>query len=100
MSALVLLAFLVGSKKQRSRRNPFRTSHRASRDQGLEHLLTAPRVFSTPIPEYARSTRLWQGIPAIERARNGRLLTASLHCGEVWGKWILERRYMRFRESL
>ncbi|TAN35964.1 MAG: hypothetical protein EPN23_09675 [Verrucomicrobia bacterium] len=46
--------------------------------QGVTHdmALQVPRLNSTPGPEYADSVRMFQGIPAIERAPNGRLWAA------------------------
>jgi predicted neuraminidase len=38
--------------------------------------MCAPPVISRPGPSYAPSSRLWQGIPAVERSRDGRLWAA------------------------
>lgn len=40
---------------------------------GSDPALQAPRINTAPGPEYADNTRLFQGIPGIARARNGRL---------------------------
>lgn len=40
---------------------------------GSDPALQAPRINTAPGPEYGDNTRLFQGIPGIERARNGRL---------------------------
>jgi len=42
-------------------------------EEGADSALEPPRVNVDPGPEYAPETRLWQGIPGIERAENGRL---------------------------
>lgn len=44
--------------------------------RGDEPALQSPSINLTPGPEYADGTRMFQGIPAIERAPNGRLLAA------------------------
>ncbi|HPJ99231.1 MAG TPA: exo-alpha-sialidase [Candidatus Hydrogenedentes bacterium] len=45
----------------------------AVEEKGDDPALAAPPIIMNPGPEYADSTRLFQGIPGIERAPNGRL---------------------------
>jgi len=47
--------------------------------------LNPPYIDYSPGPEYAENNRLWQGIPAIERAANGRLWAAWYSGGEDEG---------------
>ena len=49
--------------------------------------MTAPVVNTAPGPEYAAEARLWQGIPGIERAPNGRLWALWYTGGEGEGPY-------------
>jgi len=45
----------------------------------------AARLITDPGPEYASAARLWQGIPGLERAANGRLWAVWYTGGEGEG---------------
>ncbi len=49
--------------------------------------LDPPVVVSNPGPEYADAARIWQGIPGIGRAANGRLWATWYSGGPTEGKW-------------
>ncbi len=49
--------------------------------------LRAPAIILNPGPEYADAARTWQGIPGIERARNGRLWATWYSGGPTEGLW-------------
>jgi predicted neuraminidase len=53
--------------------------------RGTQLSLQAPDVNTTPGPEYAPSTRAWQGIPTIERTPHGRLWAAWYSGGDGEG---------------
>ena len=49
--------------------------------------LDAPPVLLNPGPEYADDARVWQGIPGLERAKNGRLWATWYSGGPTEGAW-------------
>jgi predicted neuraminidase len=49
--------------------------------------LESPTVITDPGPEYADSARVWQGIPGIERAANGRLWATWYSGGTTEGMY-------------
>lgn len=51
----------------------FPTSSFSEEKKNEDLSLRAPEVITSPGPKYADEKRLWQGIPGIERAPNGRL---------------------------
>jgi hypothetical protein len=52
---------------------PLDAARAGAAEDGDDPALRPPRVNTAPDPEYADDTRVFQGIPGIERAENGRL---------------------------
>jgi BNR repeat-like domain len=64
------------------------TAHMAGNDASQEDAaLVAPLINTAPGPEYAGDLRLFQGIPGIERAANGRLWATWYGGGEGEGAY-------------
>jgi len=70
---------------------PYTTSVSAQEQHDDKPSLLPPRIITSPGHEYSDEARLWQGIPGIERAPNGRLwvLWYSGGTGEQPGNYIV-----------